>query len=365
MPKERRPVPMGLISAEPLHTTKSKLKFATRIAIPGKSVKPGVIGVADAKGGDKKKGSKVKAGAHSKSSAHGADGQQSGMVFNKGHGQHILKNPLVIMAIVEKAGVKATDIVLEIGPGTGNLTEKLLLAAKKVIAFEIDPRMVAELHKRFQNTPLWSKLEIVKGNCLDFEFPYFDKCVANVPYAISSALVFKLLKNPTFKCAVMMFQREFALRCCAQPGSEAYCRLSVNTQLLSRCSHLMKISKNSFNPPPKVESSVIRLDPRHPPPAVDFEEWDGLVKLIFNRKNKKVSSIFRTKVCQLELHEKYQSYQKMEGAKETALLSLDAFKELLESILQDALFVKRGRALDQDEIMTMLNLFNSRGVHFI
>ncbi|CUG90224.1 ribosomal RNA adenine dimethylase family protein, putative [Bodo saltans] len=348
MPKERRPVPMGLISAEPLHTTKSKLKFSTKIVMPGQSVK-----IADKSKDKKAKG------------AHGVDGQQSGMVFNKGHGQHILKNPLVISAIVEKSAIKSTDIVLEIGPGTGNLTEKLLLAAKKVIAFEIDPRMVAELNKRFQNSPLWSKLEIIKGNCLDFDFPYFDKCVANVPYAISSALVFKLLKNPTFKCAVLMFQREFALRCCALPGSEAYCRLSVNTQLLSRCSHLMKISKNSFNPPPKVESSVIRLDPKHPPPPVDFEEWDGLVKLIFNRKNKKVSSIFRTKVTIAHLYERFVSYQTMEGVAPTAIASVDVFKELLSSVVEDKLFAKRGRSLDQEDISTMLDLFTSKGIHFI
>eukprot|EP00658_Telonema_sp_P-2_P055513 TRINITY_DN44125_c0_g1_i1.p1 TRINITY_DN44125_c0_g1~~TRINITY_DN44125_c0_g1_i1.p1 ORF type:complete len:189 (-),score=44.11 TRINITY_DN44125_c0_g1_i1:31-597(-) len=134
------------------------------------------------------------------------------------------------------------------------------MAAKKVIAFEVDPRMVAELTKRFQNSPLQQKLEIVKGNCLDHDFPYFDKCVANVPYAISSALTFKLLRKPDFKCAVLMFQREFALRVCAQPNTEGYCRLSVNSQLLARCSHLMKISKNSFNPPPKVESlSLIHI----------------------------------------------------------------------------------------------------------
>lgn len=348
---------MGVISAEPLHTTKSKLRFATKVTTLGQSVKPNE---------NSKKVGKHKKGAKPKESAHGKDGQQSGMVFNKGHGQHILKNPLVITAIVEKAAVKSTDIVLEIGPGTGNLTEKLLMAAKKVIAFEIDPRMVAELSKRFQNSPLGAKLEIVKGNCLDYDFPYFDKCVANVPYAISSALVFKLLKNPTFKCAVLMFQREFALRCCAQPGSEAYCRLSVNTQLLSRCSHLMKISKNSFNPPPKVESSVIRLDPKHPPPAVDFEEWDGLVKLIFNRKNKKVSSIFRTKVCAQQLYERYLSYLKMSSQGKETPLSAESFKELLESVLQeDKLFEKRGRSLDMEDIMQLLHLFNTKGIHFI
>eukprot|EP00759_Apiculatamorpha_spiralis_P041123 PhF_6_TR39719/c2_g1_i4/m.59126/K14191/DIM1; 18S rRNA (adenine1779-N6/adenine1780-N6)-dimethyltransferase len=183
------------------------------------------------------------------------EANHSGIVFHKTHGQHILKNPLVLNAIVEKAAVKPTDVILEIGPGTGNLTEKLLQAAKKVIAFEIDPRMVAELRKRFQNTPLGRKLEVIQGNCLKYDFPYFDKCVANTPYAISSALVFKLLndKNGGFKCAVLMFQREFALRLVAKAGDPLYCRLGVNCQLLAKVSHVMKISKNSFNPPPKVE----------------------------------------------------------------------------------------------------------------
>ncbi|EKF38008.1 ribosomal RNA adenine dimethylase family protein, putative [Trypanosoma cruzi marinkellei] len=344
MPKEPHTVSMGVITAEPLHATSKKLKFATRVATLGKPAA--------------RKSSKKTAMVGLKTG-----GSQSGMVFNKGFGQHILKNPLVIAAIVEKAAIKPTDVVLEIGPGTGNLTEKLLQASKKVIAFEVDSRMVAELNKRFQNTPLASKLQVIRGNCLDHEFPYFDKCVANVPYAISSALVFKLLRKPTFKCAVLMFQREFALRVCAQPGAEAYCRLSVNSQLLARCSHLMKISKNSFNPPPKVESSVIRLDPKHPAPDVDFEEWDGLVKLIFNRKNKKVSSIFRTKNAVQTLYEKYCSYQKMEGT--TSVKSLAEFKEHLETVMQDPVFESRARLLDQETITKLLCHFTANGIHFV
>lgn len=375
MPKEKRQVSVGLITAEPLHTTSKKLKFATKFSALGRS-SAGIDRreqlrqkISAQMAADEIGDNSVVSKKDRKKKKDASAGGQSSMVFDKGFGQHILKNPLVITAIVEKAAIKPTDIVLEIGPGTGNLTEKLLQAAKKVIAFEVDPRMVAELTKRFQNSPLQSKLEIVKGNCLEFEFPYFDKCVANVPYAISSALVFKLLKRPDFKCAVLMFQREFALRVCALPGSEAYCRLSVNSQLLARCSHLMKISKNSFNPPPKVESSVIRLDPRHPPPPIDFEEWDGLVKLIFNRKNKKVSSIFRTKVAQQTLYDAYVSYVKMEngGSLEgAATMSIDAFKELLETLLQtEPLFERRGRSLSLEEVAHLLSLFNTRGVHFI
>eukprot|EP00966_Prymnesium_polylepis_P305008 7047602-Prymnesium_polylepis.1 len=93
-----------------------------------------------------------------------------------------------------------------------------------------------------------------------------------------------------------MVQREFAQRLCAKPGDEMYCRLSINTQLLAKVDHLMKVSKNSFRPPPKVDSSVVRIEPKNPPPPVNFIEWDGLVRLCFNRKNKTLGAIFRSKV---------------------------------------------------------------------
>jgi 18S rRNA (adenine1779-N6/adenine1780-N6)-dimethyltransferase len=133
--------------------------------------------------------------------------------FDKSFGQHILKNPTVIANIIEKSKIKSTDVVIEIGPGTGNLTVQLLALAKKVIAYEVDARMVAELQKRTQTMPNKEKLQIVFGDFLKQELPYFDVCVANVPYQISSPLVFKLLAHrPTFRCAVLMFQREFAMR---------------------------------------------------------------------------------------------------------------------------------------------------------
>ena len=112
---------------------------------------------------------------------------------------------------------------------------------------------------------------------------------------ISSAIVFKLLVHrPMFRCAVIMFQEEFALRLSAKPGEELYCRLSVNTQLLARVDQLMKVGRNNFRPPPKVESRVVRIEPRNPPPPVNFVEWDGLVRLAFNRKNKLLRNVLTT-----------------------------------------------------------------------
>jgi 18S rRNA (adenine1779-N6/adenine1780-N6)-dimethyltransferase len=147
-----------------------------------------------------------------------------------------------------------------VGPGTGNLTQLLLQQAKKVIAIELDPRMVAELGKRFRYSEYESKLQIIPGDVLAVKLPFFDICVANIPYQISSPLVFKLLAHrPTFRCAVLMFQKEFADRMVAKPGSEVYCRLSVNLQLMARVDHLMKVGRNNFKPPPKVESAVVRI----------------------------------------------------------------------------------------------------------
>ena len=233
--------------------------------------------------------------------------------FDKSFGQHILKNPLVVQQIVEKSGIKPTDVILEIGPGTGNLTASLLERGKKIIAVEVDARMVAEVTKRVQTLGYSHKFQMIAGDAIKVQFPFFDLCIANTPYQISSPLVFKLLQHrPIFRCAVLMFQREFAMRLVAKPGSDLYCRLSVNVQLLARVDHLIKVSRNSFKPPPKVESSVVRIEPKYPPPAINFTEWDGLVRLCFMRKNKTLSAIFRIKHVINMLHENFKIYRRHE-----------------------------------------------------
>lgn len=110
-------------------------------------------------------------------------------------------------------------------------------------------RLVAELQKRVQGTSYQSRLQILLGDIIKSELPFFNVCVANIPYQISSPLVFKLLLHrPFFRCAVLMFQREFAHRLVAKPGDKLYCRLSINTQLLARVDLLMKVcSMTSLN----------------------------------------------------------------------------------------------------------------------
>ncbi|XP_052777465.1 probable dimethyladenosine transferase [Mya arenaria] len=297
-----------------------------------------------------------------KSRQHG-DIQKQGINFNKEFGQHILKNPLVVNSMIEKAALRPTDVVLEIGPGTGNMTVKLLEKVKKVNACEIDPRLVAELQKRVLGTPYQTKLHVIVGDVIKTELPFFDVCVANMPYQISSPFVFKLLLHrPFFRCAVLMFQREFAQRLVAKPGDKLYCRLSVNTQLLARVDHLMKVGKNNFRPPPKVESSVVRIEPRNPPPPINFQEWDGLVRICFSRKNKTIGASFKfTKV--LEMLEK--NYRVHCSMKNVAIpTDFDVKAKVTDLLEKNGYELKRPRSMDIDDFLGLLNCFNEEGIHF-
>ncbi|XP_058793441.1 probable dimethyladenosine transferase [Phymastichus coffea] len=288
---------------------------------------------------------------------------QQGIMFNKDFGQHILKNPLIIQSMVEKAAVRPTDVILEVGPGTGNMTVKLLEKSKKVIACEIDTRLVAELQKRVMATPLQSKLQIMVGDVLKKELPFFDLCIANVPYQISSPLIFKLLLHrPLFRCAVLMFQREFAERLVAKAGDKDYCRLSVNTQLLARVDMLMKVGKNNFRPPPKVESNVVRIEPKNPPPPINYQEWDGLTRIAFVRKNKTLSAAFKQSTVMAMLQKNY----KLHCSLNNILLPKNfEIKEKVNEILTNFNIANmRARTMDIDDFIRVLHAFNKEGIHF-
>ncbi|KAH0833551.1 hypothetical protein AYO21_05229 [Fonsecaea monophora] len=239
---------------------------------------------------------KRRSGASSSSSSpYSKSSAATNAIFkmNTDIGQHVLKNPGVAQAIVDKADLKQSDIVLEVGPGSGNLTVKILEKAKKCVAVELDPRMAAEVTKRVQGTPQQKRLDVLLGDVIKTELPYFDVCISNTPYQISSPLVFKLLATtPAPRVCILMFQREFAMRLFAKPGDKLYSRLSVNAQMWAKIDHIMKVGKNNFKPPPQVESSVVRLVPKVPRPNISYEEWDGLLRVCFVRKNKTLRANF-------------------------------------------------------------------------
>ncbi|WFD07098.1 18S rRNA (adenine(1779)-N(6)/adenine(1780)-N(6))-dimethyltransferase [Malassezia vespertilionis] len=286
-------------------------------------------------------------------------------IFNtEKFGQHILKNPLVAQGIVDKANLKPTDVVLEVGPGTGNLTVRILEKAKHVVVVEMDPRMAAELTKRVQGTPVQRKLDIVLGDVCKTDLPYFDVVISNTPYQISSPLVFKLLSHrPLFRCAILMFQREFAMRLVARPGSPLWGRLSANVQLYAKVDHIMKVARGSFRPPPQVDSSVVRIVPLNPPPAVRFEEFDGLTRIVFSRRNKMLRACFfgaRGVVDMLEAN--WKTWCAEHNAPMDPAVP---FAAKIDEILQRLDMAEcRAAKLDVDDLLALLAAFHEQGIHF-
>ncbi|ORY79900.1 dimethyladenosine transferase [Protomyces lactucae-debilis] len=292
-----------------------------------------------------------------------ADTANNVFKFNKDFGQHILKNPLVAQGIVDKSDLKPSDTVLEVGPGTGNLTVRILEQCRKVIAVEMDPRMAAELAKRVQGKPEQKRLEIQLGDVIKTELPHFDVCISNTPYQISSPLVFKLLaQKPPPRAAILMFQREFALRLVARPGDALYCRLSVNVQMWARVKHIMKVGRNNFRPPPQVESSVVKIEPKTPPPPVDFDEWDSLLRLCFGRKNKTLGAQFKQSATVELLETNYKTWcsQHDEMVDDT-----ESIKDKIARVLEDTdMAEQRASKCDEAQFLKLLYAFNKEGIHF-
>ncbi|CAI4807415.1 CPG_1a_G0053180.mRNA.1.CDS.1 [Saccharomyces cerevisiae] len=288
--------------------------------------------------------------------------------FNTDLGQHILKNPLVAQGIVDKAQIRPSDVVLEVGPGTGNLTVRILEQAKNVVAVEMDPRMAAELTKRVRGTPVEKKLEIMLGDFMKTELPYFDICISNTPYQISSPLVFKLINQPRPpRVSILMFQREFALRLLARPGDSLYCRLSANVQMWANVTHIMKVGKNNFRPPPQVESSVVRLEIKNPRPQVDYNEWDGLLRIVFVRKNRTISAGFKSTTVMDILEKNYKTFLAMnnEMVDDTKGSMHDVVKEKIDTVLKETdLGGKRAGKCDQNDFLRLLYAFHQVGIHF-
>uniref|UniRef100_A0A914HKS9 rRNA adenine N(6)-methyltransferase n=1 Tax=Globodera rostochiensis TaxID=31243 RepID=A0A914HKS9_GLORO len=290
--------------------------------------------------------------------------KEKGIKFNTEKGQHILKNPGVVHAIVEKSAVKGTDTVLEVGSGTGNLSMKLLERAGRLIAYELDNKMVAELKKRVLGTPVQYKLHIITGDVIKApEWPAFDVCVSNLPYQISSPFIFRLLlQRPLPRYAVLMLQKEFADRLLAKPGSKVYCRLSVCVQLLARVEHLMRVKRSEFVPPPKVDSAVVRIEPHNPPPAINYKEWDGMLRIAFLRKNKTLLALFKQKQVVNVLSKNYAVVCAARGQKVPEDFCMATH---IERVLEGEQFSKRrARSMAIEDFLALMLAFNRTDVHF-
>jgi len=324
--------------------------------------RPSYIGSEGVRGGARPSGGEQKDINHG-----GQQGQQTVRTLlapNTSIGQHFLKNPNIVLSICEKAHIRPTDITLEVGPGTGNLTVTLLEMSKKLIAIEYDRRMVREVLKRVEGTKNEHNLQVIQGDVLQVELPYFDVCVANLPYQISSPFLFKLLSHkPVFRCAVIMFQLEFAQRLTAKPGDELYCRLTVNTQLLAKVENLIKVGRANFRPPPKVDSQVVKIELRVPPPPVNFVEWDGLVRVLFNRKNKTLHAVMTTKSFLVILEENFKTHCALHNIPMPS--PPPVMKGLVEEVLNSTGYSdQRAAKMDINDFLHLLSAFNAKGIHF-
>ncbi|MFQ5509860.1 MAG: 16S rRNA (adenine(1518)-N(6)/adenine(1519)-N(6))-dimethyltransferase RsmA [Leptospirillia bacterium] len=180
----------------------------------------------------------------------------------KSLGQHFLVDKGIVRRIVEAAQVQPGEHVLEIGPGRGILTDSLLEAGARVTAIELDRGMHAQLTERYRDTP---DLTLIHADALRFdlsELPRPFKVVANLPYQVTTPLLFHLLEaTPPPECMVVMIQREVADRLLAEAGTKAYGVLTLGMAIRADVSRCFGVPPGAFRPPPKVSSSVMRIDP--------------------------------------------------------------------------------------------------------
>ncbi|XWS33810.1 hypothetical protein CRYUN_Cryun22dG0114800 [Craigia yunnanensis] len=320
--------------------------------------------------------------------------QQDHLYLYKSRGQHLLTNTRILDAIVRRSNLRPTDTVLEIGPGTGNLTVKLLAAAKKVVAIEIDKRMVDVLRERVSEKGLQDRLHVICKDAMKAEFPQFDLVVANIPYGISSPLVAKLVYggNP-FRSATLLLQKEFARRLLAKPGDSEFNRLAVNVKLVADVEFVMDVSKREFLPCPKVDSTVVIIRPKAEVPDVNLDEWWAFTRTCFSKKNKTLGAMFKQKKNVIELlklaktlssnrenaliGKNYECDDDYEGNNEeeetdgddvfasSCDVEMTLFKEKIVGILKKGGFEdKRPSKLSNEELLHLLSLFNQAGIYF-
>ena len=212
-------------------------------------------------------------------------------------GQHFLTDPRLLGRIADALEATRDDTVIEIGPGRGALTEQLLARAGRVIAIELDRELAPILRERWRDEP---RFTLVEGDVLAQDLgalaggPYL--LAGNVPYNITTPIVFHAMRRPRPARAVYLVQKEVADRIVAAPGSDDYGALSVNVQALARAESLFTVGARAFSPPPKVESAVVRIVPREDPAVREAEEepFRLLVQGAFGLRRKQLRRVVRT-----------------------------------------------------------------------
>jgi len=220
----------------------------------------------------------------------------------KRFGQHWLRDESVLTQIISAGELKEGDRILEIGPGQGVLTQRMLKTPAKVLAVEIDRDLCLQLSEQFIPYMGSGQFRLIESDFLKINFDQAlidlalarpNKVLANIPYYITAPILEKLLgkirqPNPhPYESIVLLVQKEISDRLCAKPGTKANGALTIRAQYLAECEEICPVPPSAFKPPPKVESAVIRLKPRaFPTPAQNPARLAQLVKVGFSQKRK-------------------------------------------------------------------------------
>lgn len=215
----------------------------------------------------------------------------------KRFGQHFLRDREVIDFIIAQFDPQDQTPVIEIGPGRGALTAPLLARLDSLTVIELDRDLVDLLRERYRD----STLRIISADALKYDFRQLAmgsrlRLVGNLPYNISTPLLFHLLAQKECVASMLfMLQHEVVERICAAPGEAAYGRLSVMLQSCCLTEQLMVIGPESFNPPPKVKSSIVRLtpDPSLREKLLDSSSFEQIVRLAFSKRRKTLRNALR------------------------------------------------------------------------
>jgi 16S rRNA (adenine1518-N6/adenine1519-N6)-dimethyltransferase len=248
-------------------------------------------------------------------------------------GQHFLVDGQVVERTLELASLAPGVPVLEIGPGRGALTRKLLQRGHPVLAVEIDPELAAALDRLDDE-----RLEVVRADFLALDAASRERfprvVVANLPYATGTAILERLLEDPgRIDRMVVMLQREVADRLCAEPGSRAYGALTVLTALHARVRHGFRVPPGAFRPPPEVDSSVIRIDV-DPAPRAEVRDEAGfrqVVRAAFAQRRKTLRNALGARFGR-EAAERALERAAIDPGRRAETLDLDEFARLAAAI---------------------------------
>ena len=213
--------------------------------------------------------------------------------MKKSLGQHFLFDPNILRKIVRCSNVGPDDTVVEIGPGLGTMTKILADHAKTVIAVEIDRNLISRLK---DNLSMKKNVQIINADAL--KFPYNEiqgpfRVVANIPYYITTPLIFRLLEFRTkIPGMTLLMQKEVAKRITASPGTRDYGVLTLSLQLCTNPALKFTVSRKAFSPPPDVDSAVVHFEvsPRPLYNVLDEALFLHMVKTAFSQRRKRISN---------------------------------------------------------------------------